>query len=92
MLPNQQDTDQKLSAYAIEGPEDTRQTAALKSFFEKYPCFRNGLLIFVLLGTCMAIGDGIFTPTISGSYIIIKANSALTSACSYIVVLLWLVV
>nr|GMD73393.1 potassium transporter 1 [Ipomoea batatas] len=65
MLPNQQDTDQKLSAYAIEGSEDTRQTAALKSFFERYPSFRNGLLIFVLLGTCMAIGDGIFTPTIS---------------------------
>ncbi|KAL3518043.1 hypothetical protein ACH5RR_020632 [Cinchona calisaya] len=65
ILPNQQDVDKNLSSYAIEGSVDTPQSAFLKSFFEKYPKFRNGLLISVLLGTCMAIGDGIFTPAIS---------------------------
>ncbi|XP_058110309.1 potassium transporter 1 isoform X4 [Magnolia sinica] len=37
----------------------------LKSFFDKHPKFRNGLLTIVLLGTCMTIGDGVLTPTIS---------------------------
>ncbi|XP_059626451.1 potassium transporter 1 isoform X2 [Cornus florida] len=65
ILPNQQETDEKLSAYAIEGTSNTWQSSALKSFFGKYPKCRKGLLIFVLLGTCMAIGDGVFTPAIS---------------------------
>ncbi|GMP49077.1 hypothetical protein CsSME_00016187 [Camellia sinensis var. sinensis] len=51
ILPNQLDTDETLSSYA--------------SFFKKHPNFFKGLLIFVLLGTCMAIGDGILTPAIS---------------------------
>ncbi|KAJ4836796.1 3-ketoacyl-CoA thiolase with broad chain length specificity [Turnera subulata] len=65
ILPNQQATDEKLSAYATEESTDTWQSSALKSFFEKHPRFHKGLLIFVLLGTCMAIGDGVLTPTIS---------------------------
>ncbi|KAF7816132.1 potassium transporter 1 [Senna tora] len=65
MLPNQQSTDEKLSAYATEDSADTWQSARLKLFFEKHPRFRKGLLIFVLLGTCMAIGDGVLTPAIS---------------------------
>ena len=69
ILPNQQAADEKLSAYVTEGSADTWQSSALKSFFEKHPRFRKGLLIFVLLGTCMAIGDGVLTPAISGSWI-----------------------
>ncbi|KAK2988779.1 hypothetical protein RJ640_025938 [Escallonia rubra] len=65
ILPNQQETDEKLSAYAIEGSANTRQSRALMSFFEKHPNSRKVLFIFVLLGTCMAIGDGVFTPAIS---------------------------
>ncbi|XP_021909987.1 potassium transporter 1 [Carica papaya] len=65
ILPNQQATDEKLSTYATAGSTDTHQSSALKSFFEKHPRSRKGLLIFVLLGTCMAIGDGVLTPTIS---------------------------
>ncbi|PWA50151.1 potassium transporter 1 [Artemisia annua] len=65
MLPNQQDTDEKLSAYGVEKTAETWQSFALKSFFEKHTVFRKGLLIFVLLGTCMTIGDGVFTPAIS---------------------------
>ncbi|KAG4189038.1 hypothetical protein ERO13_A08G201400v2 [Gossypium hirsutum] len=65
ILPNQQATDEKLSAYATHGSMETWQSSALKSFFEKHPRFRTGLFILVLLGTCMAIGDGVLTPTIS---------------------------
>ncbi|KAK3010182.1 LOW QUALITY PROTEIN: hypothetical protein RJ639_010767, partial [Escallonia herrerae] len=65
ILPNQQETDEKLSAYAIEGSAYIRQSCALMSFFEKHPNSRKVLFIFVLLGTCMAIGDGVFTPAIS---------------------------
>lgn len=65
ILPNQQATDEKLSTYATEASADTWQSSALKSFFEKHPRFHKMLLIFVLLGTCMAIGDGVLTPTIS---------------------------
>lgn len=65
ILPNQQATDEKLSAYSLEGTVDTWQSSMMKVFFEKHPRFRNGLLIIVLLGTCMTIGDGVLTPTIS---------------------------
>ncbi|XP_024981955.1 potassium transporter 1 [Cynara cardunculus var. scolymus] len=65
MLPNQQETDEKLSAYGVERTAETWQSFASKSFFEKHTKFRKGLLIFVLLGTCMTIGDGVFTPAIS---------------------------
>lgn len=67
-LPNQQPADEKLSAYATKDSADTWQSALLKSFFEKHPRFRKVLLIFVLLGTCMTIGDGVITPAISGSW------------------------
>ncbi|PWA80580.1 potassium transporter 1 [Artemisia annua] len=65
MLPNQQDTDEKLSVYGVEKAAETWQSFAFKSFFEKHTVFRKGLLIFVLLGTCMTIGNGVFTPAIS---------------------------
>ncbi|XP_010557198.1 PREDICTED: potassium transporter 1 [Tarenaya hassleriana] len=65
ILPNHQEMDEKLSTYVTSGSAETRQSAALKSFFEKHPRSQKGLLIFVFLGTCMAIGDGVLTPTIS---------------------------
>ncbi|KAH7863901.1 hypothetical protein Vadar_023214 [Vaccinium darrowii] len=65
ILPNQQEIDEKLSEYAVEGSAETRQSSALKSFFEKHPKCCKVLLVFVLLGTCMTIGDGVLTPAIS---------------------------
>ncbi|KAL2332988.1 hypothetical protein Fmac_014201 [Flemingia macrophylla] len=64
-LPNQQPTDEKLSTYGTVDSADTWQSSLLKLFLEKHPGIRKGLLIFVLLGTCMAIGDGVITPAIS---------------------------
>lgn len=60
-LPNQQATDQKLSTYATDGSADAWQSSGLKALFEKNQRFRNVLFIFVLLGTWMAIGDGVLT-------------------------------
>lgn len=68
ILPNHQEMDEKLSTYAMGSPGETRQSAAVKSFFEKHPKSQKCLLLFVLLGTCMAIGDSVLTPTISGEF------------------------
>ncbi|XP_031743351.1 potassium transporter 1 isoform X2 [Cucumis sativus] len=65
ILPNQEPIDDQLSAYDIKGISETRSSAALKSFFRLHPSFRRGFLLFVLFGTCMAIGDGVLTPAIS---------------------------
>ncbi|KAG5404023.1 hypothetical protein IGI04_010142 [Brassica rapa subsp. trilocularis] len=65
VLPNHQEMDEKLSTYATGSPGETSQSAAVKSFFETHPKSQKCLLIFVLLGTCMAIGDSVLTPTIS---------------------------
>ncbi|XP_015874574.3 potassium transporter 1 isoform X2 [Ziziphus jujuba] len=65
ILPNQEATDEELSSYVTEGPTDSSQSSALKLFFDKHENFRKGLLVFVLVGTSMAIGDGVLTPSIS---------------------------
>ncbi|CAA6654734.1 unnamed protein product [Spirodela intermedia] len=65
LQPNQQHIDEKLSSYKAEGGAETRQSSRIKGFFSKHPRYRHGLLIVVLFGTCMAIGDGVLTPTIS---------------------------
>lgn len=66
ILPNQQASDESLSTYCIHGGAETRHGSVLKEFFRKRLVFRNGLLIFVLLGTCMTMADGVLTPAISG--------------------------
>ncbi|XP_048491947.1 potassium transporter 1 isoform X2 [Beta vulgaris subsp. vulgaris] len=65
ILPNQQPNDEKLSAYSIEGSDHPLRSSAFKLPFEKHERLHKALLIFVLLGTCMAIGDAVLTPAIS---------------------------
>ena len=48
--------------------EETRTSLLLKEFFQKHRSSRIVLLLVVLLGTSMVIGDGILTPTMSGVY------------------------
>ncbi|KMZ75484.1 Potassium transporter [Zostera marina] len=74
ILPNQQASDESLSTYCIHGGAETRHGSVLKEFFRKRLVFRNGLLIFVLLGTCMTMADGVLTPAIS----VLSAVSGLT--------------
>ncbi|XP_059063845.1 potassium transporter 1 isoform X3 [Cryptomeria japonica] len=65
LLPNQQPADEQLSTYKLMRPCETSQSSAVKAFFEKHLRFRIFLLVVVLLGTCMVIGDGVLTPAIS---------------------------
>eukprot|EP00250_Pteridium_aquilinum_P019265 c24371_g1_i1 orf=476-2827(-) len=65
LLPNQQPVDEELSTYSLEQRPTQQGSHIIKSFIEKHQRLRMGLLIVVLLGTCMVIGDGVLTPTIS---------------------------
>lgn len=57
-----------LSAYNQEEPcKESKIGLFIKGFFEKHYLLRVMLLLFVLMGTSMVIGDGVLTPTMSGN-------------------------
>nr|GEX93928.1 potassium transporter 4 [Tanacetum cinerariifolium] len=64
LLPNQQAADEELSSYKY-GPSQPLSASPLKRFLEKHKKMRTSLLIVVLLGASMVIGDGVITPAIS---------------------------
>lgn len=49
-----------------EPRQESKSSLAIKRFFEKHFSLRVVLLLFVLMGASMVIGDGVFTPTMSG--------------------------
>ncbi|KAI4387668.1 hypothetical protein MLD38_000084 [Melastoma candidum] len=65
LLPNQQAADEELSAYKYGPMTQSGSTSPLKRFLEKHKKLRTALLLVVLFGTCMVIGDGVVTPAIS---------------------------
>lgn len=66
LLPNQQAADEEVSTYyTSRQPVQNTGTSRLRRFLEKHRRLRTGLLVVVLLGTCMVIGDGVLTPAIS---------------------------
>ncbi|CAL9207072.1 unnamed protein product [Musa hybrid cultivar] len=66
LLPNQQSADEELSTYYRNGyiSQNTIHSP-LKRFLEKHKRLRTCLLLIVLFGACMVIGDGVLTPAIS---------------------------
>ncbi|MQM01363.1 hypothetical protein Taro_034119 [Colocasia esculenta] len=55
-----------LSALKSENPrKETRTSLLIKEFFEKHRNSRMVLLLVVLMGTGMMVGDGVLTPTMS---------------------------
>lgn len=66
LLPNQQAADEELSAYKY-GPssQEAPNTSPLKSFLDKHKKLRTALLLVVLFGASMVIGDGVLSPAIS---------------------------
>ncbi|CAL5412719.1 unnamed protein product [Camellia sinensis] len=64
-IPNQHRTDEELTTYSRSTFHEHSFAAKTKRWLEKYAYRKNALLILVLVGTCMLIGDGIFTPAIS---------------------------
>ncbi|GMQ09846.1 hypothetical protein CsSME_00053086 [Camellia sinensis var. sinensis] len=65
LLPNQQAADEELSAYRYGPSRQGSSSLPQKRFLENYKKLRTTLLIVVLLGACMVIGDGVITPAIS---------------------------
>ncbi|KAE9452376.1 hypothetical protein C3L33_15720, partial [Rhododendron williamsianum] len=65
-LPNQHRTDEELTTYSRRNFHEHSFAAKTKRWLEKFASRKNVLLILVLVGTCMLIGDGILTPAISG--------------------------
>ncbi|KAL6994544.1 Potassium transporter 4 [Sarracenia purpurea var. burkii] len=65
LLPNQQAADEELSAYKYGPSRQGQSSLPLKRFLEKHKKLRTALLIVVLLGASMVIGDGVITPAIS---------------------------
>ncbi|XP_057825831.2 potassium transporter 1 isoform X1 [Cryptomeria japonica] len=65
LLPNQQALDEQVSTYHAGVARQSGLSYWVKAFLEKRHKFRVGLLLVVLLGTSMVIGDGVLTPAIS---------------------------
>ncbi|RVX03017.1 Potassium transporter 2 [Vitis vinifera] len=65
LLPNRQVADEALSTYKLEHPPEQKNSSRVKMLLEKHRVLHTALLILVLLGTCMVIGDGLLTPAIS---------------------------
>lgn len=65
LLPNQQAADEELSAYKYGPSSSFAASSPLKRFLEKHKKLRTALLVVVLFGACMVIGDGVLTPAIS---------------------------
>ncbi|KAL8134476.1 hypothetical protein AgCh_009486 [Apium graveolens] len=79
LLPNQQAADEELSAYKYGPPGQYPSSSPLKRFIEKHRKSRIALLIVVLLGACMVIGDGVLTPVIS----VLSSVSGLEAASNF---------
>eukprot|EP00252_Welwitschia_mirabilis_P007841 TRINITY_DN1955_c0_g1_i2.p1 TRINITY_DN1955_c0_g1~~TRINITY_DN1955_c0_g1_i2.p1 ORF type:complete len:277 (+),score=40.36 TRINITY_DN1955_c0_g1_i2:2-832(+) len=64
-IPNQHRTDEELTTYKRNTFKHKSISARTIKWLEANAYRKNALLILVLVGTCMVIGDGIFTPAIS---------------------------
>ncbi|KAK4359722.1 hypothetical protein RND71_021951 [Anisodus tanguticus] len=80
LLPNQQAADEELSAYKYGFSGQSTSCLPLKRFLEKHKMSRTVLLIVVLLGACMVIGDGVLTPAMS----VISSISGIQAATEHL--------
>ncbi|KAM0828247.1 hypothetical protein ACQ4PT_067671 [Festuca glaucescens] len=65
IIPNQHRTDEDLTTYSRQTYDEKSLAAKIKIWLEGHQFRKNVILILVLFGTCMAVGDGILTPAIS---------------------------
>ena len=67
MLPNRQAADEHISSFKLKLPTPELERAlSIKEALERRSSLKTVLLLLVLMGTSMVIGDGILTPAISG--------------------------
>ncbi|CAH2059320.1 unnamed protein product [Thlaspi arvense] len=64
-IRNQHRTDEELTTYSRSTFHEQSFAAKTKRWLEKRTSRKTALLVLVLVGTCMVIGDGILTPAIS---------------------------
>ncbi|XP_057417150.1 potassium transporter 10-like [Lotus japonicus] len=64
-IPNQHRTDEELTTYSRSTFHERSFAAKTKRWLEEHESRKSAILILVLVGTCMVIGDGILTPAIS---------------------------
>ncbi|CAA7040607.1 unnamed protein product [Microthlaspi erraticum] len=64
-IRNQHRTDEELTTYSRSTFHELSFAAKTKRWLEKKTSRKTALLMLVLVGTCMVIGDGILTPAIS---------------------------
>ena len=79
LLPSEQIEDQEVSNYQLELP--SKQLGVylkLKNFLEKSVISKYILLLVTMLSTSLVIGDGVLTPSISGSYLYFQESVWLT--------------
>ncbi|XP_051122478.1 putative potassium transporter 12 isoform X2 [Andrographis paniculata] len=66
LLPNRQPADEHISSFKLKLPTPELERAlGIKEILEHKPYLKKLLLLLVLMGTSMIIGDGILTPAIS---------------------------
>ncbi|XP_044492982.1 putative potassium transporter 12 isoform X1 [Mangifera indica] len=66
MLPNRQIADEQISSFKLKLPTPELERALnIKETLERRTSLKTLLLLLVLMGTSMIIGDGILTPAIS---------------------------
>ncbi|KAF8390382.1 hypothetical protein HHK36_024908 [Tetracentron sinense] len=66
LLPNQQQADEYISSYRLKLPTPELERALnIKESLERRSSLKTLLLLLVLMGTSMIIGDGILTPAMS---------------------------
>ncbi|KAJ1393096.1 Potassium transporter [Sesbania bispinosa] len=64
-IPNQHRTDEELTTYSRSTIHERSFAAKTKRWLEEQAFIKSTILILVLVGTSMVIGDGILTPAIS---------------------------
>lgn len=64
-IPNQHHTDEQLTTYVCNTLNEHSVAYKFKKWLEAHSYKKNTILILVLIGTCMVIGDGILTPAMS---------------------------
>ncbi|KAK7839859.1 potassium transporter 10 [Quercus suber] len=65
IIPNQDQTDEELTTYSRSIFPEKSFAARTKRWLEENAFKKTALLVLVLIGSCMVIGDGILTPAIS---------------------------
>lgn len=89
LIPNQRRSDEDLTTYIRTVSVEGSFAAKTKKWLEAKHWRKRALLVIVLLGTCMMIGDGILTPAISGKasslafFLELTKNMIISTKCLY---------